>query len=89
MSTEGEVAREIRQRLEAAFVPAELEVIDDSEAHRGHAGYREGGQSHFRVRLRTPAFAGQTRLARHRAVHEALGPDLVGRIHALALDLSE
>jgi BolA protein len=78
---------EIRRALEAAFQPERLEVVDESERHRGHAGYQEGGESHFRVTIRAPAFAGQSRLARHRAVHAALGPDLVGRIHALALDI--
>lgn len=81
------VTEEIRQRLQAAFAPNRLEVVDDSERHRGHAGYQEGGESHFNVTIRSPAFAGQTRLQRHRAVHAALGPDLVGRIHALALDI--
>jgi len=81
------VTEEIETRLRAAFDPRELEVIDESERHRGHAGYREGGESHFRVRLRADGFAGQSRLQRHRAVHAALGADLVGRIHALALDI--
>ena len=85
--TEGPVTVEIRDRLQDAFSPAELSVIDDSESHRGHAGYREGGQSHFNVRIRAEAFRGLPRLARHRAVHSALGQDLVGRIHALALDI--
>ncbi|KPQ20616.1 MAG: transcriptional regulator, BolA protein family [Rhodobacteraceae bacterium HLUCCA24] len=78
---------EIRSALESAFQPERLEVVDESERHRGHAGYQEGGESHFRVLIRAPAFAGQSRLARHRAVHQALGSDLVGRIHALALDI--
>ncbi|WP_417523580.1 BolA family protein [Marinovum sp.] len=80
-------SEEIRQRLEAAFAPVELQVEDESEAHRGHAGYQEGGESHFRVKLRSEAFAGQSRIARHRAVHAALGADLMAAIHALALDL--
>ena len=78
---------EIRAALEAAFSPETIEVIDESESHRGHAGYQEGGESHFRGRMRAAAFAGQSRIARHRAVHAALGKDLMGRIHALALDL--
>lgn len=81
------VTDEIRNRLEHAFRPTLLEVVDDSERHRGHAGYREGGESHFNVKIRAAAFEGQSRIARHRAVHEALGPDLVGRIHALSLDI--
>ncbi len=80
------IIEEIRNRLKSAFDPRELEVVDDSERHRGHAGYVEGGESHFNVRIRSVAFAGKTRLQRHRAVHEALG-DLVPRIHALSLDL--
>ena len=82
------VTEEIRHSLETAFAPERLEVIDESERHRGHAGYREGGESHFRVVLVSGTFAGMSRLQRHRAVHEALGPELIGRIHALALDLS-
>lgn len=81
------VAEEIGARLTAAFAPTELEIVDDSERHRGHAGYREGGESHFRVTIRAPAFAAMGRLERHRAIHAALGPELVARIHALALDV--
>lgn len=66
-----------------------LEVEDDSEAHRGHAGYQEGGQSHFIVVIRSDTFKGQSRVARHRAVHAALGADLIGRIHALSLDIGD
>lgn len=83
------VEDEIRQKLEVAFAPTRLAVVDESERHRGHAGYREGGQSHFRITISAQGFKGQSRIARHRAVHEALGPDLIGRIHALALEISE
>lgn len=82
------VSAEIRERLELRFSPEELEVIDESEKHIGHAGYQEGGQSHFRVRMRAATLGGQSRIAQHRAVHAALGPDLINRIHALALELS-
>ncbi|HBG98281.1 MAG: BolA family transcriptional regulator [Rhodobacteraceae bacterium] len=81
------VAQEIRDRLQAAFAPDRLDVVDDSESHRGHAGWREGGETHFRVTLRAPALGPMSRVARHRAVHAALGTELVGRIHALTLDL--
>ncbi len=81
------VRDEIHDRLEQAFSPTALEVVDDSEAHRGHSGYQEGGQSHFNVMIRADAFKGQSRVARHRAVHAALGPALIARIHALALDI--
>lgn len=79
---------EIRQRLQKAFAPRELDVVDDSEKHRGHAGYQEGGESHFSVRVRSEAFDGLSRIARHRAVHEALGTTLMSQIHALSLDLN-
>lgn len=81
------VVEEIRRSLDSAFAPSALTVEDDSEAHRGHSGYQEGGESHFNVMIRSPAFGGMSRIARHRAVHNALGKDLVGRIHALALDI--
>ncbi|MHC0054081.1 BolA family protein [Actibacterium sp. D379-3] len=78
---------EIHTRLAEAFHPTLLEVVDDSESHRGHSGHHEGGESHFNVHIVAPAFAGESRIARHRAVHDALGPDLIGRIHALALTI--
>ena len=80
---------EIQRKLVAAFGPEQLEVFDESEMHRGHAGYQEGGESHFRVIIRAGAFAGLTRLKRHRAVHDALGPEVIGRIHALSLDIGD
>ena len=82
------VIDEIRTRLEDAFAPRDLDVIDESERHRGHAGWQEGGESHFRVKIAAEAFADMSRIERHRAVHAALGPELVGRIHALALKIS-
>jgi len=80
-------ADEIRAKLEAALTPSALDVVDDSESHRGHGGYQEGGESHYNLRIRAEVFAGKSRIARHRMVHTALGPELIGRIHALALDL--
>ncbi|MEO0946382.1 MAG: BolA family protein [Pseudomonadota bacterium] len=81
------VEDEIREKLEQEFAPRFLEVLDESEQHRGHAGYQEGGQSHFRVRIGAETFADMNRLARHRAIHSAIGPELIGRIHALALEV--
>ncbi|NIZ09165.1 BolA family transcriptional regulator [Pseudooceanicola sp. HF7] len=78
---------EIRRRLEQAFTPESLDVLDESESHRGHAGFQEGGESHFRVRMRADSLSGKSRIAKHRAVHSAIGPDLMGEIHALALEL--
>jgi BolA protein len=81
------VTEEIRTRLEAKFRPTRLDVVDESERHRGHSGWREGGESHFRVTIAAPAFGPMSRIERHRAVHDALGRDLVARIHALALKI--
>lgn len=81
------VADEIREKLQARFAPEHLEVINDSHRHAGHSGDDGSGESHFTVKLRAREFAGQSRIARHRAVHAALGADLVGRIHALALKI--
>jgi BolA protein len=81
----GPVADEIAQRLRAALAPTLLDVINDSDKHRGHAGHDGSGESHFTVVIEAPAFAGQSRLARQRAVNQALGDLLVERIHALAI----
>ena len=81
------VRQEIHDKLNTSFAPSRLEVVDDSESHRGHAGYQEGGQSHFNVLIRAQAFENMSRIQKHRAVHKAIGAELVGRIHALALDI--
>ena len=77
----------IQSRLSEAFDPVLLEVVDDSESHRGHAGYQEGGESHFNVAIQSNAFKGLSRIAKHRAVHDALGKELMAEIHALSLDI--
>ncbi|WP_224814548.1 BolA family transcriptional regulator [Hasllibacter sp. MH4015] len=77
----------IEAALRAAFAPRVLEVVDDSEAHRGHSGYQDGGESHFNVVIESEKFQGLSRIARHRAVHDALGRELMSEIHALALTL--
>ncbi len=82
------VKDEIESALRAAFTVERLEVEDVSEAHRGHAGHREGGQTHFDVAIMAPDFAGLSRVAKHRAVHAALGAELISRIHALSLDIA-
>ena len=79
--------QEIEKSLRDAFEPRELEVVDDSESHRGHAGFREGGESHFNVLIRAEQFGDMPRVARHRAIHAALGPKLIAEIHALAIDV--
>lgn len=77
----------ITQKLTQRFQPAHLEVIDESERHRGHSGWREGGETHFRVRIATQQFAGKPRLAQHRAVMEALDAELKAGVHALAIEV--
>ena len=81
----GPIALEITDRLTAAFAPDQLEVINDSASHHGHAGHDGSGESHFTVVIESAAFAGQSRLQRQRAVIAALG-DIAGqRVHALAI----
>jgi BolA family transcriptional regulator, general stress-responsive regulator len=73
----------IRERLESEFSPAQLEIEDQSAAHAGHAGARNGG--HFAVHLRSDAFVGKTVIQRHRMVYDALGDLMQSEIHALAI----
>ena len=81
----GEVANAIRQKLNAAFAPVRLEVIDDSDKHQGHAGSRPGGQTHFTVIIESGAFTGLGRVARQRQVNHALAEELAGPVHALSI----
>jgi BolA family transcriptional regulator, general stress-responsive regulator len=78
--------RLIETTLTAALQPERLAVIDESAAHAGHAGHREGGESHFRVRVVSAAFAGRSRIERHRAVNTALAPAFAAGVHALAIE---
>jgi BolA protein len=78
-------ADKIENAIREAFAPRRLEVVDDSESHRGHAGYQDGGESHFNVVVEAEAFASLSLIGQHRAVHEAIGKDLMAEIHALAL----
>ena len=75
----------IRTRLAAALAPSALDVDDESHRHVGHAGARDG-RGHFRVRIVSAAFEGQSAIARHRAVYAALGDLMQTDIHALAID---
>ena len=80
------VKSEMETCLSKVFNPRELEVVDDSHSHIGHAGHDGRGESHFNVFIRADVFADMNRVQRHRAVHKALG-DIMQRIHALALDI--
>ena len=81
------VRDQIAEKLSVKFTPSHLEVIDESEKHRGHGGYREGGETHFRVRIASPQFTGMTRVGQHRAVMETLDAELKGGVHALAIEV--
>jgi BolA protein len=81
------LAKIITEKLKKAFNPEKLELIDDSEKHRGHGGWREGGESHFILRMTSGRFAGQGRVQRQRAVNKVLAEELAGPVHALSMDL--
>ena len=78
---------EIRAALSQGLSPETLEVINESHMHSGHAGDDGSGESHWRVVIGATSLDGQSRIARHRAVHTALGADIIGRIHALAIEI--
>jgi BolA protein len=80
-------ADRIAEALRTAFAPASVEVVDDSHRHAGHAGARPGGETHYNVRVVSSAFEGMSRVARSRAVHDALAGEFSGGLHALALTL--
>lgn len=80
-------AERIKAQLEAQLAPVAFELNDDSSKHAGHAGARPGGESHYRLRLVSPAFEGLSRVARQRLVYEALKAEFDAGLHALSLDL--
>lgn len=81
----GPVATEMLKRLRAALAPSRVELVDDSDRHRGHGGYNPAGESHFSLAVESPAFAGKSRIERQRLVHAALGDLLHERVHALSI----
>ncbi|MCD6042628.1 MAG: BolA family transcriptional regulator [Burkholderiales bacterium] len=78
------VAARIRERL-ATLEPQALDLVDESSKHEGHAGYRPGGNTHWRLSIVSPRFSGQPTVARHRMVYQALGELMQNPIHALAI----
>ena len=80
-----QVSDSIHDKLSKALSPEKLEVIDESHLHAGHAGAREGGESHFRLLIVSASFEGLSRVARQRLVNQALREELAGPIHALAM----
>ncbi|KZD12313.1 BolA family protein [Oceanibaculum pacificum] len=79
------VAATMRSKLEQAFTPALLEIVDESHRHVGHAGHSGAGESHFQIRIVAPAFEGKSRVERQRLVYGVLAEELAGPVHALAL----
>ena len=79
------MAETIKQKLTAELAPLRLEVADDSHKHQGHAGWRPGGETHFRVEVVSDRFDGQSRVARQRLVYDILAAELAGGVHALQL----
>lgn len=75
----------ISKKLQEAFAPERLDVIDESHLHEGHAGHQPGGETHFRVDIVSDGFEGKSRIERHRMINAALAAELAGPIHALAL----
>ena len=73
------------RRLNSALCPSRIDLVDDSEAHRGHGGYNPAGESHFTLAVESAAFAGKSRVERQRLIHQALGDLLDSRVHALSI----
>ena len=84
----GPIGERITNKLETAFSPAALSVIDESNQHHGHAGAHPLGESHFRVKITADAFRGRSRVDCHRMVNQALADELKSRVHALAIEAS-
>jgi BolA protein len=85
VASTGPVATEMLQRLSSAFPEAKVELIDDSEKHRGHGGYNPAGESHFTLLIESPDFLDKSRVERQRMVHAALGELVGNRVHALSI----
>jgi len=75
----------ITEKLRKAFTPQSLRVEDESDCHKGHAGHRPGGETHFRLYIVSEAFRGKSRLERHRMINATLAGELAGGVHALAI----
>ena len=78
------LAEQLRARL-ATLEPVSLDLVDESSQHAGHSGWREGGGTHWRLAIVSPRFAGQSAVARHRMVYQAIGELMQNPIHALAI----
>lgn len=81
------VRDQIEATLRAKFDPSALEVIDESEKHHGHAGWREGGNTHFRIKIASAALEPMSRVEQHRAINAALAGEFEAGLHALAIEV--
>jgi len=75
----------IREKLEAALHPEYLEILDESDKHKGHTGARPGGETHFAVTIIVEKFVGMSRIERHKLVHSILKAELESGVHALSI----
>lgn len=78
----------MKERISASLqtlLPDSLEVIDESENHRGHGGWREGGETHYRILIRARCFSGISRVERHRRINALLAEEFTRGLHALAI----
>jgi BolA family transcriptional regulator, general stress-responsive regulator len=83
----GPIGSLLEQKLIQALQPSQLEIIDESNQHHGHAGAHPSGESHFRVRIASASFNGLSRVAQHRLVNAAVADELRSRVHALAVEI--
>ena len=79
------ITERINKKLNEGLSPSRLEVVDESMKHKGHGGWREGGETHFHVTVVSEAFEGKSRVDRQRMVYALLAEEMAERVHALAL----
>lgn len=79
------VAERMKTKIEKAFHPLRLDIVNESHKHKGHGGYHPSGESHFHVTIVSAAFAGKSRVDRQRAVYAVLDEELKSTVHALSL----
>lgn len=77
----------IEQKISAALKPELLEVIDESDQHAGHGGWREGGNTHFRIRISASMLDGKSRVVKHQTIMKLLDAEFATTLHALSIDL--
>ena len=81
----GLVRDRMESKLRLAFSPQQLDVVDETHKHHGHAGWRESGETHFHVSISSASFTGKSRVERQRMIYQVLAEELAGPVHALAL----